>query len=68
MCYSLRPGLARSADIRAADVVKCLPEKVGTIVPSEAAVRELGKAEPGRGSKRLLPGGVEVASAATQSM
>jgi hypothetical protein len=44
MGYSLRPGLARSADIRAADVVKCQPEKLRTIVLSEAAARELATA------------------------
>jgi len=32
--------------IRAADVVKCLPAETATIVATEAAARELGKAEP----------------------
>ena len=32
--------------IRAADVVKCLPEKTATMVASERAARELGKVEP----------------------
>ena len=32
--------------IRAADVVKCLPEKTATIVANEAAARELAKADP----------------------
>ena len=57
--------------IAGAEAVKSLPEKVSTIVLSEAATRELGKAEPGEREavvRAIIAGRSGGGSAATPTM